>query len=115
MRQDAVVREAVAGCHEEGLPLILEPIVYTLPEETREAFAAAFPSLVVAAAKRLQPLEPDVLKVQFPRDDSGDEAEDFQAVVPFSSSPSSSPSIVTSASNVPNFTRPVSLIFLPAT
>jgi tagatose 1,6-diphosphate aldolase len=71
--QDEVVREAAAGCHAEGLPLILEPIVYTLPEETREAFAAAFPSLVVAAAKRLQPLEPDVLKVQFPRDDSGDE------------------------------------------
>ena len=27
-RQDEVVREAVAGCHEEGLPMILEPIVY---------------------------------------------------------------------------------------
>jgi tagatose-1,6-bisphosphate aldolase len=74
-RQDAVVREAVAGCHAEGLPLILEPIVYALPEESPEAFAAAFPSLVVAAAKRLQPLGPDVLKVQFPRDDGGDEAD----------------------------------------
>jgi tagatose 1,6-diphosphate aldolase len=72
-RQDAVVREAVAGCHAEGLPLILEPIVYALPEESPEAFAAAFPSLVVATAKRLQPLGPDVLKVQFPRDDRGDE------------------------------------------
>jgi tagatose 1,6-diphosphate aldolase len=73
-RQDEVVREAVAGCHAEGLPLILEPIVYTLPDETPDAFAAAFPSLVVASAQRLQALAPDILKVQFPRDDRGDEA-----------------------------------------
>jgi tagatose 1,6-diphosphate aldolase len=73
-RQDEVVRQAVADCHAEGLPLILEPILYALAEEAPGAFATAFPSLVVAAAKRLQPLGPDVLKVQFPRDDSGDEA-----------------------------------------
>ena len=73
-RQDDVVREAVAGCHAEGLPLILEPIAYALPDETSEAFAALFPSLVVASAERLQALGPDVLKVQFPRDDHGDEA-----------------------------------------
>ena len=73
-RQDDVVREAVAGCHAEGLPLILEPILYALPDETPEAFAAAFPALVVATATRLQPLGPDILKVQFPRDDRGDEA-----------------------------------------
>ncbi len=74
-RQDEVVREAVAGCHAEGLPLILEPIVYALPEEAPEAFAAAFPALVVAAATRLQALGPDILKVQFPRDDRGDESD----------------------------------------
>ena len=73
-RQDDVVREAIAGCHAEGLPLILEPIAYALPGETSEAFAALFPSLVVASAERLQALGPDVLKVQFPRDDHGDEA-----------------------------------------
>ena len=67
-RQDEVVREAVAGCHAEGLALILEPIAYALPGETPEAFAAAFPSLVVASAERLQALGPDILKVQFPRD-----------------------------------------------
>ena len=39
------------------------------------AFAAAFPSLVVASAQRLQALGPDILKVQFPRDDRGDEAD----------------------------------------
>ena len=38
--QDEVVREAVAGCHAEGLPMILEPIVYAMPEETPEDFAA---------------------------------------------------------------------------
>ena len=69
------MREAVAGCHAEGLPLILEPIVYALPDETPDAFAAAFPSLVVASAQRLQALAPDILKLQFPRDDRGDEAD----------------------------------------
>ena len=69
------MREAVASCHAEGLPLILEPILYALPGETPEQFAAAFPALIVALAERLQPLGPDVLKVQFPRDDRGDEAE----------------------------------------
>jgi tagatose 1,6-diphosphate aldolase len=73
-RQDAVVREAVAGCHAEGLPLILEPIAYALPGETPDDFAATFPSLVVASARRLQALGPDILKLQFPRDDHGDEA-----------------------------------------
>jgi tagatose 1,6-diphosphate aldolase len=74
-RQDDVVREAVAACHAEGLPLILEPIVYALPDEAPDAFAAAFPALVIAAATRLQALGPDILKVQFPRDERGDEAE----------------------------------------
>ncbi len=46
-----------------------------LPGETPEAFATAFPSLVVASAQRLQALGPDILKVQFPRDDRGDEAD----------------------------------------
>ena len=73
-RQHEVVRTAVASCHSEGLPLILEPILYALPDETPEAFATAFPALVVAAATRLQALGPDILKVQFPRDDRGDEA-----------------------------------------
>ena len=73
-RQDDVVRAAVASCHDEGLPLILEPILYALPDEDPEAFSVAFPALVVAAATRLQALEPDILKVQFPRDDRGDEA-----------------------------------------
>lgn len=72
--QDEVVRTAVASCHAEGLPLIVEPIVYTLPGESREDYAAAYPALVVAAATRLQPLGPDILKLQFPRDDRGDEA-----------------------------------------
>ena len=73
--QDDVVTTALAGCHEQGLPMILEPILYALPEEPPEAFAAAFPALVVAAAKRLQALGPDILKLQFPRDERGDEAD----------------------------------------
>ncbi len=69
-----VVRQAVAGCRAAGLPLILEPIVYPLPGEDAAVYAAAFPEHVVRGAERLQALEPDVLKVQFPVTE-GDAAE----------------------------------------
>ena len=42
-RQDEVVREAVAGCHAAGLPMILEPIVYAMPEETTEDLRRGLP------------------------------------------------------------------------
>ena len=37
------MREAVAGCHAEGLPLILEPIVYALPDETPRGLRGGLP------------------------------------------------------------------------
>jgi tagatose 1,6-diphosphate aldolase len=63
--QDERVREAVAGCREQGLALILEPIVYALAGEER-AGGERFGELVVEGARRLATLEPDVLKVQHP-------------------------------------------------
>ena len=51
--QDRVVREAVAACRAAGIALVLEPIVPT-------------PGEVVAGARRLAALGPDVLKVQYP-------------------------------------------------
>ena len=54
-----------AGCHARACRSILEPIVYAPPDETPEDFAAAFPSLVVASAQRLQPLGPDILRCSF--------------------------------------------------
>jgi sulfofructosephosphate aldolase len=73
-RQDEVVKGAAGACHAQGLPLVLEPIVYARPGEDEATFAAAFPGLVVETAARLQPLGPDVLKLQFPRSDGPQQA-----------------------------------------
>ncbi len=74
--QMEVVTAAVAGCHEAGLPLVLEPIVYRLSDEDEAAHADAFPGLVIAGVERLVPLGADIMKVQFPRaGDAGAEEE----------------------------------------
>jgi tagatose 1,6-diphosphate aldolase len=57
--QEQVVRAAVRDCHEAGVALVLEPIVY-------EASGEAFGDLVVEGARRLATLGPDILKVQYP-------------------------------------------------
>ena len=64
-RQEQVVREAVAGCREAGLALVLEPIVYKREGEER-AGGERFAELVVEGARRLAALEPDILKLQYP-------------------------------------------------
>jgi tagatose 1,6-diphosphate aldolase len=64
-RQQAVVREAVAGCRAAGLALILEPIVYQREGEQRPG-GDRFDELVVEGARRLAELGPDVLKLQYP-------------------------------------------------
>jgi tagatose 1,6-diphosphate aldolase len=65
--QLAIVSEAVAACHAAGLPLVLEPIAYRLPDEDEAEFGDAFAGLVIAGVERLVPLGADVMKVQFPR------------------------------------------------
>jgi tagatose 1,6-diphosphate aldolase len=74
-RQDEVVARAVAACHAAGLPLILEPIAYPLAGEDAAELARSLAPLVLASVARLQPIGPDVLKVQFPRDPAGRAAE----------------------------------------
>ena len=64
-RQEQVVRDAVAGCREAGLVLIVEPIVYRRADEER-AGGDRFAELVTAGAERLAALEPDILKLQYP-------------------------------------------------
>ena len=59
------MRTAVAGCREAGLALIVEPIVYRRDGE-EAAGGGRFAELVVEGARRLAPLEPDVLKLQYP-------------------------------------------------
>ena len=66
--QEAVVEEAVAGCRAASVALVLEPIVYGEPE--------SFEEIIVAAAARLAPLGPDVLKLQYPGSPAGCRALD---------------------------------------
>ena len=58
--QERVAAETIAGCHEVGIPLLLEPLYYDLdrPEDR--------PRVVVETVRRLAPLGPDVLKLPFP-------------------------------------------------
>jgi tagatose-1,6-bisphosphate aldolase len=65
-RQEALVASTVAACHEQGLPLVIEPIVYRRSGESVEAHVAAHPQLVLRAVQRLQPLGGDLLKLPFP-------------------------------------------------
>lgn len=63
-RQREVLARATADCHQHGLPLIVEPLVYRLEHESEEAYAEAFPDLVVSAAAELH--DCDLLKLQYP-------------------------------------------------
>ena len=65
-RQEALVSTTVSACHELGLPLVIEPVVYRRPTETAAAYADAYGQLVLGAVARLQPLGADLLKLPFP-------------------------------------------------
>jgi tagatose-1,6-bisphosphate aldolase len=65
-RQEALVASTAASCHQLGLPLVVEPVVYRRPDETTQAHADAFGGLVLGAVERLQPLGADLLKLPFP-------------------------------------------------
>jgi tagatose 1,6-diphosphate aldolase len=58
--QDDVVGQALRGCHAAGVALVVEPIV--AGSYSKHAFA----ELVVAGARRLAALGPDLLKLQYP-------------------------------------------------
>lgn len=69
--QDEVITAVVAECGREEIPLFLEPVAYGKSGEAppgTEEFAALRRSIVVDSVKRLAPLGPDVLKLQFPVD-----------------------------------------------
>jgi tagatose-1,6-bisphosphate aldolase len=65
-RQDALVVSSAAACHQLGLPLVLEPLVYRRPGETAAAYSNGYTALLLGAVERLQPLGPDLLKLPFP-------------------------------------------------
>jgi tagatose-1,6-bisphosphate aldolase len=64
--QEALVISTAAACHELGLPLVVEPVVYRRPDEDAETFAAAYGAHVLSAVERLRPLGVDLLKLPFP-------------------------------------------------
>lgn len=65
-RQDALVLSTASACHELGLPLVIEPVVYRRSTEPAAEYAAAYQRLVLGAVTRLQPLGADLLKLPFP-------------------------------------------------
>lgn len=65
-RQDATVSEAARACHDLGLPLVVEPVVYRWSTDAPAAYADAYPGLVLAAVRRLRPFGIDLLKLPFP-------------------------------------------------
>jgi tagatose 1,6-diphosphate aldolase len=69
-RQHELVARAADECHRVGLPLVVEPIVYRLEDESEDAYLAAFADLVVAGAETLGGSGVDMLKLQYPGDRS---------------------------------------------
>jgi len=74
-RQDDLVRSTARVCHELGLPLVVEPLVFRRSTESSDRYGAAYPGLVVDAVARLRPLGADLLKLPFPLPDLADADE----------------------------------------
>lgn len=67
-RQRELVSRAAEDCHRNGLPLVVEPLVYRLDGEDADAYESAFADLVVAGAEDLADSGTDMLKLQYPGD-----------------------------------------------
>lgn len=68
---EALVATICKQCHDHDLPLFLEPISYSLDanvEKSSAEFAEQRPEIVRETAQRLNRLQPDVLKLEFPVD-----------------------------------------------
>ena len=70
-RRTTVIAATAGACHDLGLPLVVEPVVYHRSTEARTEFTAAYEALVVGAVDRIQPLGADLLKLPFPLPDLG--------------------------------------------
>lgn len=68
---DALIREKVAECHAQDLPVFLEPMSYSIDANISKdsaEFAAQKRQIVVETARRLSKTGADVLKMEFPFD-----------------------------------------------
>jgi len=75
--QVTVTRRAIGASHAEGLPIVVEPLVYRTSDETEDGFADRQELLVLQAVAALAAEGPDLLKLPFPtstRDDDAAEA-----------------------------------------
>jgi tagatose 1,6-diphosphate aldolase/sulfofructosephosphate aldolase len=59
-----VIRSLVADCRETGVPSVVENLVYTLPGEELSPEARA--DAIIEAARALDDLKPDLLKLEYP-------------------------------------------------
>ena len=60
------IRDLVKSCQEEGLLLIVELLTYQLEDESEQDYRAAFPNLVVDAARIAVECGAKVLKLPYP-------------------------------------------------
>ncbi len=70
-QQEEFVRQSVDECREIDIPLLVEPMTYSIvggPKKGTPEFASLKPEMVIETARRLCPLGIDVLKAEFPDD-----------------------------------------------
>ncbi|MCY4526859.1 MAG: tagatose 1,6-diphosphate aldolase [Anaerolineaceae bacterium] len=66
---EGVISRILADCHEQDLPLFVEPMSYSLDPDVptdSPAFAEGKPEVVIETARRISALGVDVLKMEFP-------------------------------------------------
>jgi tagatose 1,6-diphosphate aldolase len=76
---DETITEIITQCHAWDLPVFLEPMSYSIDENTpkdSEAFAQKRPEIVIETARRLSKTGADVLKMEFPLDQKYNQNQD---------------------------------------
>jgi tagatose 1,6-diphosphate aldolase len=70
-KQDQLIAQVVSQCQEQDIAFFLEAVTYSInPDQDKKSteFAAERPALIARMVKRLNSLEPDILKIEFPID-----------------------------------------------
>jgi tagatose-1,6-bisphosphate aldolase len=65
-QQLRTAQDAIELSHEQGLPLVLEPIIYRKAGESEESFWAGHGRVLVDSVSQLADLAPDLFKLPFP-------------------------------------------------
>jgi tagatose-1,6-bisphosphate aldolase len=97
---DALIKEKVAAVHEQGMPVFIEPMSYSVDEgvsKDSEAFAAKKKQIVTETARRLSQTGADILKMEFPYDYRYSDESDWRAACEELSEASSVPWVLLSA------------------